>query len=95
MSFNSWSYFDAKPRAAGDIDGDGLCDIVGFNNDGLYVAFAKIDRTFEPVVKIDSASCYFNDCAWSTFSSYPRYVKDVNKDGKADIIGFSGSGVEI
>lgn len=43
LSFKSWSYFDARPRAAGDIDGDGLCDVVGFNRNGLYVAFAKPD----------------------------------------------------
>lgn len=94
MSYDNWSYFDAKPRTVGDFDGDGLCDIIGFNNDGLYVAFAK-KRTFEPVVKIEGASCFFSDCTWDSFNINPRYTKDMNKDGKADIIGIGQDGVYI
>jgi hypothetical protein len=32
---------------------------------------------------------------WSDFNTYPRVVADVNGDGKADIIGFSHSGVVV
>lgn len=35
----AYTTIDAYPRAVGDVDGDGLTDIIGFEDDGVYVSF--------------------------------------------------------
>ncbi|NEN97332.1 MAG: VCBS repeat-containing protein [Moorea sp. SIO3I7] len=36
-----WTNFDTYPRQLGDVNGDGQADIVGFANNGTYVALAN------------------------------------------------------
>ena len=40
-----WTSFDGKPRQLGDVNGDGRADIVGFAEDGAYVALANNETT--------------------------------------------------
>jgi len=42
FSTNSgYSSYDSHPRMIGDFDGDGLADIIGFNDNGTNIAFGK------------------------------------------------------
>lgn len=36
----AYSTYDAYPRLIGDVDGDGMDDIIGFESDGIYVSFS-------------------------------------------------------
>ncbi|CAG9325055.1 unnamed protein product [Blepharisma stoltei] len=84
-----------NPRWIEDVNGDGKADIVGFNADGVVVALSN-------GVNFDKAtlwSWWFGSSAdagsWTNFDQFPRFVKDMNNDGKADIIGFGSAGIYI
>jgi len=86
-----WSSFDEYPRALGDVNGDGRADIVGFAEQGTYVALGQTDGTFaEAFLAIGT----FGTSAggWSSFDEYPRTLGDVNGDGRADIVAFASDG---
>ncbi|NEQ10356.1 MAG: VCBS repeat-containing protein [Moorea sp. SIO4E2] len=46
-----WLNFDTYPRQLGDVNGDGRADIVGFANDGTYVALAN-NPGVDPLISI-------------------------------------------
>lgn len=37
----AYTNFDIYPKAIGDVDGDGKDDIIGFEEDGVYVSFSQ------------------------------------------------------
>jgi len=93
-----WANNYVTPRVLGDINGDGRADIVGFGLGEVYYSLAKEDGTFlAPRVAIDNNFTQFDGGWGTTFDPntaseravFPRYVADVNGDGKADIVGFS------
>ncbi len=80
-------------RTMGDVNGDGKADIVGFGNSGVRIAlstgngFAKGKTVLNKKFAIKGGN-------WSVHQN-PRVVADVNGDGKADIIGFGNTGVQV
>jgi Lectin C-type domain/FG-GAP-like repeat len=88
-----WNSQDSYPRYLADVNGDGKADTVGFGSDGVYVALAKGDGTFNP------AKIAYNDFGinygWTNQNLYPRFLADVNGDKKADIVSFASSGVYV
>jgi chitinase len=44
-----WNSFDQQPRQLGDVNGDGKADIIGFAQDGTYVALANNQTTPSPM----------------------------------------------
>ncbi|MEL7251539.1 MAG: VCBS repeat-containing protein [Bacteroidota bacterium] len=79
-------------RTVGDINGDGLTDLVGFFNDGVYVAFATTIGFEEPQKLLSNFAP--NAGGW-TVNNHPRVVADVDGDGKDDIIGFGQNAVLV
>jgi len=94
---------DDHPRIIADINGDGMADIVGFFNDGVYPALSNGDGTFGK--RIDesnflrperSLNKYGHDSSagrWRV-DEHPRFVSDIDGDGRADIVGFHDNNVK-
>ncbi|MFI7583387.1 FG-GAP-like repeat-containing protein [Kocuria sp. M1N1S27] len=83
-------------RALADVDGDGdgngngngNDDIVGFGNQGTYVALGRDDRTFgAPERELTSFGV---QQGWQV-GEHPRELADVNGDGRAEVVGFGYS----
>ncbi|WCN14253.1 hypothetical protein GV054_15260 [Marinomonas mediterranea] len=79
------------PRILSDVNGDGMADIVGFANSGVYVSYST-GTGFTPQERKLSSFGY--ESGWRT-ENHPRILSDVNGDGMADIVGFANSGVYV
>jgi|GEM_PF-3683738 len=90
--WKSWRSFDKYPRCIGDVNGDGKIDIIGFHKNSVMVSLSD-GRSFGDAKKWSDG--FVELTAWKNFNEYPRYVADVNGDGKADIVGFGKSGVSV
>lgn len=86
----SWQV-NKHPRQVADINGDGLADIVGFGNNGVFTSLAKGDGTFTSPKFVLSAYA-INAGGWQV-DKHPRVLADINGDGLSDIIGFGTASV--
>ncbi len=82
---------DKNPRYIADVNGDGLGDIVEFDLGSVYVSLRSGSVYLDPKVWISE----FGLIPWNTQTTVPRFVADVNGDGKADIVGISGAGIRV
>jgi hypothetical protein len=83
-----WSSDNTYPRELADVDGDGMADIVGFGQAGVYVSLATGGGHFAAPI-FELAAFGANAGGWSSDNTYPRELAD----GQADIVGFSQAGV--
>lgn len=87
-----WNMTDHR-RMMADVNGDNKADIVGFGWSKVYVATANSAGT-----GFNTPTVWANDyCAaqgW-TIDKHPISLADMDKNGSADIIGFSGAGVRV
>jgi hypothetical protein len=98
LVFNEFGYneeagrcrVDRHLRFLVDTTGDGRVDIVGFGNDGVWVALGQGDGTFAQSNKV--LDDFTVDQAWSVAKN-PRFLVDTTGDGRVDIVGFGGTGV--
>lgn len=92
-SAGGWTNYDTYPRKLVDVNGDGLPDIVGFASAGVMVAL-NTGTSFDPAVNWVAA---FGTTAggWSSNTTMPREVLDVDGDGMPDVVGFAPGGVTV
>lgn len=90
ISAGGWTV-ESHPRTVADVNGDGFRDIVGFGHGGVYVSLAQLGRKFAAPVFTNSFGV---SDGWQT-ALHPRIVQDVNRDGRADIVGFGYFGVTV
>jgi hypothetical protein len=84
---------DQHPRFLADTTGDGQADIVGFGNAGVYVSRAQPDGSFDgPTLVVNNFG--YTAGGWRV-DQHPRFVLDLNGDGRADIVGFGNAGVYV
>ena len=89
---NGWSN-DKHVRTASDINGDGNADLVGFGNDGVFVAMSLGNGSFRKPAKIVDNFAY-NVGGWR-MDKHVRTMADINGDGQGDIVGFGSSAVLV
>lgn len=93
VNAGGWESFNLYPRQVGDVNGDGRADIVGFGAGAVVVSLNQGSSFSEPVTWI--TAFIENAGGWVSFDQYPRMLADVNKDGKADIVGFGETAVSV
>ncbi len=82
---------DRHERMVADVNGDGRDDLIGFGDDGVYVALSN-GRSFGRVT-LWSDNFGYSD-GWRV-DLHERLVADVNGDGMADIVAFGDDVVRV
>jgi hypothetical protein len=86
---------DTHPRTLADTTGDGRADIVGFGTAGVYVSRSQPDGSFDgPTLVVGNFGSGAGAGGWRV-DTHPRFVVDINHDGKAEIVGFGTGGVWV
>src|SRR5690606_39347224 len=85
---------EKHPRMLADLRGIGRADIVGFGDDGVYVALSNGDGTFafQPVPVLRDFG--FEAGGWRV-EKHPRFLANLTGTGGADIVGFGDAGVWV
>ena len=93
-SAGGWTSSDLYPRTAADVNGDGRADLVGFGGSSVYVALGNANGTFQSPI-VASSGLFTPASGWTSQNEQPRYLADINDDGRADIVGFDKAGVYV
>ncbi|KXJ11728.1 tRNA(Glu)-specific nuclease WapA [Exaiptasia diaphana] len=92
FSYNNGWRVEHHPRFVQDVNGDGLADVVGIKNSGVYVALNSGSSSFS--YKKKWTANFGKNSQWEN-KNHPRLLADVTGDGVLDIVCFAHSGVYI
>lgn len=90
LGYNQGWRVDQHPRFVTDLTGDGKADLIGFGNDGVWIALGDGNGGFG-AARFVLANFGFNQ-GWRV-DLHPRFLADVTGDGRPDIVGFGDDGV--
>ncbi|MEV0259525.1 RICIN domain-containing protein [Streptomyces sp. NPDC050732] len=82
-------------RLLADVTGDDNPDIIGFGNEGVWVAHNRGDGQFEQAQLVCRGFGYNDDAGAWRINRHPRFLTDLTGDGRVDIVGFGGPGVHV
>ncbi len=82
---------DRHPRMLADIDANGTMDLVGFGNSGVYVSLSWGTRFTNPGKWVTG----FGYSQGWRIDRHPRFLADVNGDQRPDVVGFGNSDVWV
>ena len=85
---------ELHPRLLADVNGDRRVDIVGFGDAGAYVSLNTGFSFAQPVLWVNNYGASPAAGGWD-INKHPRFVVDVNGDGRADVVGFGDAGVYV
>ncbi len=74
---------------------DGLLDIVGFGNDGVYISYNEGMGRFTKPIKVLSTFGYYDNAGGCRIEKHPRFLADTKGRSLLDIIGFGNDGVFV
>lgn len=82
---------DQYPRLLGDVNGDSKADLV-ICGDTVYVALSNGNSFLTPT---EWTTDFGVTAGWTSQETYPRFLSDMNNDGKSDIVGFFNDGLYV
>ena len=82
-------------RMMADLGNDGRSDIVGFANKGVVVLFSTSTADVPEFAAPETLVKYVGANVGFSAQYHPRFVSDVNADGKADLIEFGRPGTFV
>ncbi len=85
---------DRHPRLLADLNGDGLMDMVGFGDAGVYAALSLGNGSFERPTPLLGLGDFGYSSGWRVDRN-PRFLAEVTGDGRADVVGFADVGVRV
>jgi hypothetical protein len=85
---------DRHPRFLGQLTNSGLPDIVGFGEDGVWVALGNGDGTFREPLPNPVLNNFSPHQHWRV-DKHPRFLAHLTNSGFADIVGFGEDGVFV
>ena len=81
-----------RPFTTGDVNGDGRPDLIAFGKDGTHAALNQGGSFADFVKLIDDFGI---DQGWNNRSQSPRFVTDINGDGRVDLLGIKEDRIRI
>ncbi len=92
LGFNTGWRVAKNPRFVSDLTGDGKADVIGFGDDGIWVCLGNGDGSFQPARMVSADFSY--NTGWRV-DDHPRFLADMDGNGKLDIAGFGEDGLWI